>query len=60
MFDGIEMESWLNLVCSVYLREHSSVILYASQSLQRFRGSFLLPPLADDVTNFLDRFAWQM
>ena len=51
VFDSIEMESWLNLVSSVYLSKHNSI--YASQSLQRFRESFLLPPLADECQKLL-------
>ena len=39
------MDVWVNLVCSVYLSKHSSI--YAGQTLQRFRDSFLNSPLTD-------------
>ena len=45
------MEPWLNLVCSVYLNKHST--LYAGQTLERFRDSFMTSPIDDECARLL-------
>jgi hypothetical protein len=49
VFESIVMEPWLNLVCSVYLNS----ALYAGQTLERFRDSFMTSPLDDECVRLL-------
>ena len=51
VFEGIVMETWLNLVTSVYLSKHSTIC--SGQTLERFRDSFKTPPLSDECQRLL-------
>ena len=51
VFESVSTEHWLHLVCSVYLDKHSS--LYSGQTLERFRDSFIAPPLSDECETLL-------
>ena len=47
VFDYIEEEPYLRLICSVYLDKHSS--LYSNQTLHRFQESLKTPPLSKQL-----------
>ena len=50
VFEGILMDVWVNLVCSVYLSKHTSI--YCGQTLQRFR-QFLNSPLNERLLGWV-------